>query len=106
MATQEQPGCQWQDEKLLRERLQLATTCLEEAQQERIWTIISAREAGLSIRKIATATNLSPTRVHQLLQDPEVDEIATWLSQLRHHDQPAEDLQDDPVALIAHHLES
>lgn len=71
-----------QDEILVEHRLQLATTRLEEARRERIWAIVAAKEAGLSIRKIAAATQLSPTRVHQLLQDPEVDEIATWLSQL------------------------
>ncbi len=94
-----------QNEILVEQRLQLATTRLEEAQRERIWAIVAAKEAGLSIRKIAAATQLSPTRVHQLLQDPEVDEIATWLSQLRPMEQSESKLDDDPVAIIAQRLE-
>lgn len=94
-----------QDEILVEQRLQLATTRLEEAQRERIWAIVAAKEAGLSIRKIAAATQLSPTRVHQLLQDPEVDEIATWLSQLRPMERSESKLDDDPVAIIAQRLE-
>lgn len=106
MATDNQPKLSWKDEKLLNERLQLTTARLEEAQQERIWAIGAAKVAGLSIRKIAAATNLSPTRVHQLLQDPEVDEIATWLSQLKHQDQHQAKPDDDQVALLAHRLEA
>lgn len=94
-----------QDEILVEQRLQLATTRLKEAQRERIWAIVAAKEAGLSIRKIAAATQLSPTRVHQLLQDPEVDEIATWLSQLRPMERSESKLDDDPVAIIAQRLE-
>lgn len=94
-----------QDEILVEQRLQLATTRLEEAQRERIWAIVAAKEAGLSIRKIAAATQLSPTRVHQLLQDPEVDEITTWLSQLRPMERSESKLDDDPVAIIAQRLE-
>ncbi len=94
-----------QDEITLQQRLQLATTRLEEAQQERTWAIVAAKEAGLSIRKIAAATQLSPTRVHQLLQDPEVDEITTWLSQLRPMDHPELKPEDGPVAIVAHRLE-
>jgi DNA-directed RNA polymerase specialized sigma24 family protein len=62
-------------EKQLATRLQLATTRLETAQQERIWAIAAAYEAGLSIRKIAAATGLSPSRVHQLLSNEEAREI-------------------------------
>lgn len=105
METHEQHRQRLQDEITLQQRLQLATTRLEEAQQERIWAIVAAKEAGLSIRKIAAATQLSPTRVHQLLQDPEVDEITTWLSQLRHMDHPELKPEDDPVAIVAHRLE-
>src|SRR4029077_10203726 len=48
-----------------------------------IWEIASAHKAGLSIRKIAGATGLSSSRIHQLLNAPEGKEIAVWLSQLR-----------------------
>jgi len=56
-------------ERKLKTRLQLATSRLEEAERERIWAIVAAHDAGLSIRKIAAATGLSRSRIHQLLQD-------------------------------------
>jgi hypothetical protein len=39
--------------------------------------------SGLSIRKIAAATGLSSSRIHQLLSATEAKEIPVWLSQLR-----------------------
>src|SRR5208283_2016189 len=54
-----------------------------DAQVERIWAIVSAHQAGLSIRKIAGAIGLSSSRIHQLLNAPEGKEIPVWLSQLR-----------------------
>ena len=63
-------------------RLCLAMTRLADAERERIWAIVAAKEAGLSIRQIARATGMSPTRVHQLLQGDEAREIPVWLSQL------------------------
>lgn len=65
-------------EKQLSNRLQLATTRLEAAQQERLWAIAAASEAGLSIRKIAAATGLSSSRVHQLLREEESREVPQW----------------------------
>jgi transcriptional regulator with XRE-family HTH domain len=70
-------------EQQLVARLRLATTRLADADRERIWAIVAAHEAGLSIRKIAAATGLSSSRVHQLLQSEESREIPKWLSQLR-----------------------
>ena len=70
-----------------KKRLRLATTRLHEAEQERIWTVVAASDAGLSIRQIATATGLSRSRIHQLLQHPEAREIPTWLTRLRARDQ-------------------
>jgi hypothetical protein len=58
-------------EQQLKTRLRLATTRLADAEQERIWAIVAAHQAGLSIRQIATATGLSRSRIHQLLQDNE-----------------------------------
>jgi hypothetical protein len=69
-------------EQQLIARLCLATTRLVDADRERIWAIVAAKEAGLSIRQIARATGLSPTRVHQLLKADEAREIPMWLSQL------------------------
>ena len=70
-------------EQHLTARLRLATTRLVEAEQERLWAIVAAHHAGLSIRQIAAATGLSRSRIHQLLQDNEAREIPTWLSHLR-----------------------
>jgi trehalose utilization protein len=70
-------------EQRLIARLRLATARLEDAQQERIWVIVEAHAAGLSIRQIAAATGLSPSRIDQLLTADEAQEIPVWLSQLR-----------------------
>ena len=64
-------------------RLRTANVRFSDAQTERIWAIVSAHQAGLSIRKIAGATGLSSSRIHQLLNAPEAKEIPVWLSQVR-----------------------
>ncbi len=43
-------------EQQLIARLRLATTRLADADRERIWAIVAAHEAGLSIRKIVDET--------------------------------------------------
>ncbi len=53
MKTLEELKQRVQREKQLAARLQLANARLEAAQQERIWAIVAANEAGLSIRQIA-----------------------------------------------------
>ena len=70
-------------ERQLIARLRTANRRFSDAQSERIWAIASAHQAGLSIRKIASATGLSSSRIHQLLKAPEAQEIPVWLSQLR-----------------------
>lgn len=82
MKSPEELRQQVQQQQQQLERLQRATDRLEAAQQERVWAITSVHRAGLSIRQIAAATRLSPTRIHQLLQDPEAQNIPAWLSQL------------------------
>jgi hypothetical protein len=47
--------------------------------------------AGLSIRRIATATGLSSSRVHQLLHTDEAKEIPVWLNQLCEPRRPSDD---------------
>jgi hypothetical protein len=69
-------------EKRLTKRLRLATTRLEDAQQEHIWAIAAAKSEGLSIRKIAAATGLSSSRVHQLLHTDEALQIPERLNSL------------------------
>jgi hypothetical protein len=72
-----------QREQELIARLRTADVRFSDAQTERIWAIVSAHQAGLSIRRIAGATGLSSSRIHQLLNAPEAKEIPVWLSQLR-----------------------
>ena len=62
--------------------LRRAMTRLADAERERIWAMVAAKEAGLSIRQIARATGVSPTRVHQRLQGEEARAIPVWLSPL------------------------
>jgi hypothetical protein len=77
-------------------RLRLAMTQLADAERERIWAIVAAKETGLSIRQIARATGVSPTRIHQRLQADEARAIPVWLSQLHDHSlTPAGDPEGD-----------
>jgi hypothetical protein len=62
-------------ERRLIARLKTANIRFTDAQVERIWAIVSAHQAGLSIRKIAGATGLSSSRIHQLLNAHEAKEI-------------------------------
>ena len=91
-------------ERQLKTRLQLATTRLEDAERERVWAIVAAHKAGLSIRKIAAATGLSRSRIHQLLQDDEAHEIPAWLTHLRARDvasdAPADTERPSPDAVM------
>ena len=93
-----------QHERKLKNRLQLATTRLAEAERERIWAIVAAHDAGLSIRQIAAATGLSRSRIHQLLQEQEAHEIPEWLTHLRDRevnpDTPSDTDQRAPDASI------
>jgi hypothetical protein len=86
MDTREERRQRFLRDQQIKKRLRLATTRLHEAEQERIWAIVAARDAGLSIQQIATATGLSRSRIHQLLQDAEAREIPTWLTHLRGRD--------------------
>jgi hypothetical protein len=99
-----------QHEHQLKNRLQLATTRLAEAECERIWAIVAAHDAGLSIRKIAAATGLSRSRIHQLLHEQEAHEIPEWLIHLRDRactlGTPSDTDQHAPEASIRAHIAS
>jgi len=69
-------------DKQLLNRLRLATTRVQDIERERIWAIANAHTEGLSIRKIAEATGLSSSRVHQLLHSDEARQIPDWLNDL------------------------
>jgi hypothetical protein len=90
MDTREECQQRFQRDQQAKKRLRLATTRLHEAEQERIWAIVAAYDAGLSIRQIAIATGLSRSRIHQLLQHPEAREIPTWLTHLCACDQASD----------------
>ena len=48
-------------------RVSRAAWRLEQAERERTWALASARAEGISIRTLATAIGLSPSRVHQIV---------------------------------------
>ncbi len=76
----------------LKSRLRLAATRLDDAHRERVWAVVAAHKAGLSIRQIAEATAISPSRVHQLLHDNEAHGIPDWLDDLCRREPTADDL--------------
>lgn len=81
------------------ERVTRAAWRLEQAERERAWALVSARAEGLSIRQLAKAVGLSPTRVHQIVAAANPDEAETVLGDLRSMGWPApEDPDSDEDA--------
>jgi lambda repressor-like predicted transcriptional regulator len=76
MTLSEQQKQRFLKEQQLIARLQRSASRMEVAEQERIWAIVTAHSDGLSIRKIAVATGLSSSRVHQLLHAEGTKQIA------------------------------
>ncbi len=62
------------------QRLRLASQSLEGARRERTRAILDAHQSGLSIRQIASASGLSPSRVHQILGSGDACDISRRLS--------------------------
>jgi hypothetical protein len=62
---------------------------LEQAERERTWALVSARAEGISIRTLAAAAGLSPSRVHQLVADAGLDALDAALGELRAAGWPA-----------------
>ncbi len=54
-------------------RVSRAAWRLEQAERERTWALVSARAEGISIRTLAAAIGLSPSRVHQIVADADLD---------------------------------
>ena len=81
-------------EQQLIARLRAAAVRLADAQQERMWAIVSAHQQGLSMRQIGTAAGLSATRVHQILTGPDASELPMWLSRLREQAWPVAGSQE------------
>lgn len=92
-------------ERQLVDRLAAATVHFADAQIERAWAISSAHQSGLSIRRIAAATDLSASRVHQILNSAEATDMPAWLSRLREIDRglggKGEDGQRGPMPKCA-----
>ena len=49
-------------------RVSRAAWRLEQAERERTWALVSARAEGISIRTLATAAGLSPSRARNTIQ--------------------------------------
>ncbi|WP_415962021.1 hypothetical protein [Streptomyces sp. 021-4] len=64
--------------------------CAGQRQQaERALALVAARVEGVSVRKAAEAAGLSPTRVHQLTKDADLDALGAALGELRAAGYPA-----------------
>ena len=57
----------WRRERRVLLRVSRAAWRLEQAERERSWALASARAEGVSIRALAAAVRLSPSRVHQIV---------------------------------------
>jgi len=64
-------------------RVSRAAWQLEQAERERTWVLVSASAEGISIRTLATAIGLSPSRVHQIVADADLDAVSAALGELR-----------------------
>jgi len=70
-------------------RVSRAAWRLDQAERERTWALVSARAEGISIRTLAAAIGLSPSRVHQLVADADLDALDAALGELRAAGWPA-----------------
>jgi hypothetical protein len=73
----------WQRESRLLTRVRRAAWRRDMAELEQTWAIASAQADGVSIRKIAAAAGLGPTRVHAIVRDADLDGLDTALGELR-----------------------
>jgi hypothetical protein len=64
-------------------RVSHAAWRLEQAERERAWALVAARAEGISIRTLAAAAGLSPSRVHQLVAAADLDALEAALGELR-----------------------
>jgi len=66
----------------------------EQAERERTWALVSARAEGISIRTLAAAAGLSPSRVHQIVAAADLDALDAALGELRAAGWPAPEHPD------------
>jgi hypothetical protein len=76
-------------EQRLLARVTRAAWRLEQAECERVWALASARAGQVSVRDVAAAAGLSPSRVHQLTQHADLDALDGALARLREAGWPA-----------------
>jgi hypothetical protein len=100
-----------QRERRILTRVSRAAWRLEQADRERAWALASARAEGISIRTLATAVGLSPSRVHQVVAGADLDMLDAALGELRAAGWPApedpdsgEDTEPDGRDTIADRL--
>lgn len=99
MATVNERITEFRRQRQVLERVTRAAWRLEQAERERAWALASARAEGLSIRQLAKAVGLSPTRVHQIVAAADPDEVEKVLGDLRSVGWPApEDPDSDADA--------
>ncbi len=79
----------WHRQRRVLLRVSRAAWRLEQAERERSWALASARAEGISIRTLASAAGLSPTRVHQITAAADMDELDAALGGLRAAGWPA-----------------
>jgi hypothetical protein len=79
----------WRRERRVLKRVSRAAWRLDQAERERTWALASARAEGISIRTLATAVGLSPSRVHQLVAGADLDALDAALGELRAAGWPA-----------------
>jgi hypothetical protein len=82
------------DRQRVTTRVSRAAWRLEQADRERTWALVSARAEGISIRTLATAAGLSPSRVHQLVAAADLDALDAALGELRAAGWPAPENPD------------
>ncbi len=70
-------------------RVSRAAWRLNQAERERTWALLSARAEGISIRTLATAVGLSPSREHQIVAAADLDAVIVALGELRAAGWPA-----------------
>ncbi len=79
----------WRRERRVLLRVSRAAWRLEQAERERSWALASARAEGVSIRALAAAVRLSPSRVHQIVAAADLDALDAALGELRAAGWPA-----------------
>lgn len=85
----------WRRERRVLRRVSRAAWRLRQAEAERSWSLVSASQQGVSIRTLAGAVGLSPSRVHQIVAAADLDELDAGLGELRGSGWPAPEDPDE-----------